>query len=70
MTEPTSYTAENALAEALGKLAAAEDDNRHLKAKLQSLTKDARTMERPEWGGRETTRELEKLVKQNKEVSG
>lgn len=65
--EATSFTADKALAESLARLAAVEDDNQHLKCKLQQLAKkDARTMERVEGGG--GSREMEKLHKQNKEV--
>lgn len=63
MMEATSFTAEKALAESLARLAAVEEDNQHLKSKLQQLAKDARTMERVEGN-----KEMEKLQKQNKEV--
>jgi hypothetical protein len=74
--EGTSYTAEKALAEALARLEQVEVDNEHLRSKLMKMSRDVKAVERVERrmeegvGGREASRELEKVQKQNKEVSG
>lgn len=67
--ESTSYTAEKALAEALARLEAMETEKEHLKSKLQQMARDARALERIEGTGGGGNTEMEKLLKQNKEVS-
>ena len=68
MMEPTSYSADKALAESLARLKSVEEDNAMLRSKLKQLTKDARIVERAESGASEGTKESERLRKQNSEV--
>ena len=82
--EPISYSAETALAEALEKLQAVEQDNTILRARISQLSQDASAVNRAEsgwWGGSggaggggaggsgDAKREVERLNKQMKEVS-
>ena len=78
MMEPTSYSADTALAEALARLQAVEQDNTVLRSRLNQLSQDASTVSRAEkggWGsgggggGGEGKTEVERLHKQMKEVS-
>ncbi len=78
--EPTSYSADTALAEALARLQAVEQDNTLLRSRLNQLSQDANTVSRAErggWGagssggggGGGGGGEVERLHKQLKEVS-
>lgn len=71
------YSADVALAEALARLKAVEEDNMGLKSKLKQMVADARAIDRAEGaagraggggGGGDIAREVERLRKQNSEV--
>lgn len=71
--EPTTYSADMALAEALAKLKSMEEDYAMLQTKVKQH--DSRAAERPEGGGAGGDgsvvggrREMERLHKQNAEV--
>ena len=63
-----TYSADVALADALVKLKSVEEDNLALKTKLKQLMTDSRALESTGGGG-EWSREIERLKKQNSEVS-
>ena len=67
--EPTSYSADSALAEALARLKYVEDENIALRSRVDQLTKDTNRPGAGRLAGSSAGSELDALKKQNDEVS-